>query len=395
MALSAAASTAAQEVLTLESALQRARERAPFVLAARARIDEARARRAGAAVRLRENPTLAAAAGPRDGPEGDTVDVELGFEQLFETGGQRDARISAADAGIELERASSEVTLRRHLREVGFAFLRGLAARDRLSVSSTTSDVAAGLQSATERRYELGDVAALDLNLARMAAARARAELSEASAEKVSSEGRLRALLAIPKETALLLEGDLRAHGRVDANEVLSLASELPELLVLGAEIRQADAEARLGRAERRPDIGLGLELEREEGDRVVRFGGLLRLPLFQRGEARRAEAEARGRRLGIELEGARSAFDNELKTAFGVYLARAEAAETMLTSALPAAEDNDNLAARSHEAGEIGLLELLLLRRAALETRLSTIDHLLEAALSAVELEILAGVVR
>ncbi|HEY7700365.1 MAG TPA: TolC family protein [Vicinamibacteria bacterium] len=354
-----------------------------------------RSRRLGASVRLRENPTFAAAAGPRGGPEKDTTDVRLGFEQLFETGGQRSARISAADADVDREVASSEVVLRQQLRDVAFAFLRGLAARDRLSVASASFEVAGELHRATERRFELGDVSALDLNLARVAAARTRAELQRASAEKLSNESRLRVILSIPNETPLVLEGDLREHGRLDPEEVLARASELPELRALAAEMREAEAEARLGEAERRPDLGLGIELEREEGDRVVRFGGLLRLPWFQSGQARRAEASARGRRLGIELEGARSAASNELRAAYQIYLARAEAADAMATLALPSVADNDTLAARSYEAGEIGLLDLLILRRGALEVRFSTIEHLLEAALSAVELELLAGVLR
>jgi Cu/Ag efflux pump CusA len=199
MALAASAPLSAREVLTLESAFQRARERAPAVLAAHARIDEARARRIGAGARQRENPSFMAAAGPRDGPEGETVDVELGFEQLFETGGQRGARLSAAEAGIDRETASSEGVVQRLLGEVGAAFLRGLAARDRLSASTAGLEVATELRRATERRYELGDVAALELNLARIAAARARAVLQDVSAEKLSSEGRLReALGSIP-----------------------------------------------------------------------------------------------------------------------------------------------------------------------------------------------------
>ncbi len=395
MVLMAALSITAQEVLTLESALQRARSRAPAVLAARARIEEARARRIGAAARLRENPTLAAAAGPREGPTGGTVDVALGFEQLFEIGGQRGARISAADAGIERETASSDAALRHHLREVGVAFLTGLAARERISISSASFDVAAELQRATERRYELGDVAALDLNLARIAAARARARFQDASAEKLASDGRLRVLLAIPSETPLRLDGDLREHGRLEPEDILRRASELPELRAIAADVREAQAEVLLGQAERRPDIGLGLELEREEGDRVVRFGGLVRLPWFQHGQGRRAEAEARGRRLGLELESARAAAASELRTAYEVYRARAEAADAMATLALPSVEDNETLAARSYEAGEIGLLELLLLRREALDARLSTIEHILEAAVAAVELELAAGVLQ
>jgi len=56
---------AAEEALTLESVLARARAQAPSIVSARARIEEARARVRGASV-LRENPVLEAAVGHRD-----------------------------------------------------------------------------------------------------------------------------------------------------------------------------------------------------------------------------------------------------------------------------------------------------------------------------------------
>ncbi len=395
IALAAAVSAGAQEVLTLESVFQRARERAPAVLAARARIEEARARRIGAAARLREEPTIAASAGPRESPEGRFVDVELGFEQLFEIGGQRGARISAAEAGIDRETASSEIALRRELREVGYEFLRGLAARERLSVAIRNLEYATELTRATERRYELGDVAAIDLNLARIAAARVRASRADASAEKLSAEGRLRALLAIPSETPISLEGDLSELGRLDAEEVRAQAAELPELRAIAAETREAEAELRLGGAERHPDVGMSFDFEREEGDDVFRFGGILELPWTAAGKARQAEAEARGRRLALELASLRGASASELQTAYEVYRARSEAAEAMTEGALPSVLDNEALAVRSYEAGEIGLLELLLLRREALEARVSAIERKLEAALAAIDLELAAGVLR
>jgi cobalt-zinc-cadmium efflux system outer membrane protein len=323
------------------------------------------------------------------------VDVDVGYEQLFEIGGQRAARVSGVDALVDRETASSEMALREALREVGSAFLDGLAARDRLSVVRRVFDDSTELIRATERRYELGDVAGIDLNLARITAARARASLADASAEKISAEGRLRSLLAIAHQTPIVLEGDLAAHARLDGEDVLARAAELPELRAIAAEAREAEAELRLGKAEGRPDVGVSFDFEREEGDDVFRFGGILELPWTRIGEARRAEAEARGRRLALQLKGARAASAVGLQTAYEVYRARLESAEALTTGALPSVIDNETLAARSYEAGEIGLLELLVLRREAFESRLATIERNLEAAVAAIDLELAAGVLQ
>ncbi len=349
----------------------------------------------GAAARLREKPALGASAGPREGPDTDFVDLDVGFEQLFEVGGQRGARISAAESLVEREIASSEVMLRSELREVGYAFLSALAARDRLSVARATVDDATELIRATERRYELGDVAAIDLNLARIAAARTRASLADASAVKLSAEGRLRTLLAIASEIEIVLEGDLEEHARLDTEEVLAQTAELPELRMISAEAREAEAELRLGKAEGRPDVGVTFDYEREEGDDVFRFGGIVELPWTGAGKARQAEAEARGRRLALELASAHDASETVLRTASQVYRARFEAAEAMTKGALDSVLDSETLAARSYEAGEMGLLEMLLLRRETVDARMATIERLLDAAVAAVDLELAAGVLR
>src|SRR4029078_9244596 len=90
----------AQSPLTFQQALTMARERAPRVAVARARIDEARGRLAGAAVRFRDNPVIDASAGPRWLETGNVTDYDFGLSQAFELGNRRDARIAGAEAGI-------------------------------------------------------------------------------------------------------------------------------------------------------------------------------------------------------------------------------------------------------------------------------------------------------
>src|SRR5690348_3920154 len=86
-------------VLTFDGALERARQEAPAILAARLRPDEARGRLVGASVLLRENPVLDVTGGRRDSDRGISTDIETGLGQTFELGGQRRARIQGAQAG--------------------------------------------------------------------------------------------------------------------------------------------------------------------------------------------------------------------------------------------------------------------------------------------------------
>src|SRR5262245_41883046 len=90
-----------------QEALATARERAPVILAAKGRIEEARGRLAGALVRFRDNPLVELDAGPRFLPDGKLAAIDVGVSQNFELGGRRAARIAGAEAGIARESANS------------------------------------------------------------------------------------------------------------------------------------------------------------------------------------------------------------------------------------------------------------------------------------------------
>src|SRR5580765_3220856 len=114
--------TGAQSLtLTLEQALARAREVSPSVLIARARIEETRGRLVGARIRHRDNPIIDFAAGPRSVDGSTLTDIDLGVIQLFETGGQRAARIAGAEAEIRREAATADDTARLALRDVALS----------------------------------------------------------------------------------------------------------------------------------------------------------------------------------------------------------------------------------------------------------------------------------
>jgi cobalt-zinc-cadmium efflux system outer membrane protein len=169
------ASTLAQTgSLTLAQALDLARRRAPAILVARDRIEEARGRLLGAKVLFRENPVVDLSAGPRRLPGSTVTDYEIGASQSFELGGRRHSRITSAQADIERETASSQNTARELLRDVADAFWRAVAAHDRLRLATSADETSNELLRGTQRRYELGDLPILDVNIARNAAAKTR-----------------------------------------------------------------------------------------------------------------------------------------------------------------------------------------------------------------------------
>jgi cobalt-zinc-cadmium efflux system outer membrane protein len=385
-------------VLTLDQALALAREWSPSILSARARIDEARGRLAGASVLLRDNPLIETAAGHRRlseaGSRESAADVEVGVSQTFELGGRRNARIAGAEAALAQEVATSHDALRRLLRDVANAFVRALHAQERLQLTRAAERVTADIQHTAEQRYHVGDISILDANVAQSAAARVRSDVLAAEAARASALGDLRVLLGMDFAEPLAVHGDLRDRRRYTLPDLLARAPERPDLRALEAGIQEAQAEVRLGEGLRWPDVTLGFRYVRETPADVATLGTFtFTLPVFARGQELRDTGSARARRLRQELEAGRRVVDSEVQSAFAVYRHRVEAVEELERSALPVLDDNEALARRSYEAGRMSLAEFLLLRRETLETRSAYLDRLLEAALAGIELEARAGV--
>lgn len=388
-----AAPGASQEALTLEQALSLARERAPAVLSARARIEESRGRLSAASV-IR-NPEVEAAAGGAISGEPRNAKVDAGLLQDVELGGRRSSRIDVARAEVESSIAEAEDVLRRARREVAAAFYRGLQAQERLALLEGAERIAEETLEAARRRHESGDVALLDVNVARVAAARARSEVHGARSSLSASLAEIRVLLGFSPEEHVRLEGELSSPRRFDLPNLLETALGRPDIRALQSELDAANAELRLGEALSWPELGLGALYQREEGQDFLLGAVRLSLPLFDRGQGVRAEARARAGRLGQELEARRRAVRIEVFAAVEVYDQQRAAVEELEREALRVVEENEALSKESYEAGQISMVELLLVRREMLEIRSDYLSRLLDAAIASADLEASAGVSR
>ena len=384
-----------QTVLTLEQTIARAREQAGAVAVARARVAEAEATLVDASARFRDNPVFEAAAGPRAGSGRRATDVEAGVSQQFETGGQRAARIAGARAAIDRQVAEVRQVARGVVFEAAAAFLDGVAALERLQIGEAADTVSREVLAVTERRYAVGDIAAIELNLARIDAARASATLLAARGDLTAAVGALRALLRLPSVEPIELRGSLDVAPAAPLSQLEQAVEQRPEFEVLAADERDADAQVRLGRALRSPDLGFRVGYEREEADTVILGGFTVTLPAFQAGRGTEALGLARASRLRIEREMARDAAVSELRAAYAVYEQRAAAAAAFQRDAAPPLLDNEALGRRSYEAGEMNLMDYLLVRRDVLETRAAVIDRRLEAARSRLTVDYVAGVLQ
>ena len=388
-----ASAQAPSRTMTYAEVLARAREQAPQLVSARLAVEETRGRMLGASLRFQTNPELEANLGNREGPDSRFTDFQIGLGQSFEPRSRRSARMAGANAAIAQSFANVDETTREVLRLAAGAYFRALHAQERIRLLGVTQELAANVHSVADRRYKAGDIAVLDVNIARASLARVRAEREAAEAVRALAVGDLKQLLRLDGDIGV--EGEFRGTGEPDLNVLLQAAAQRPELRALEAGVQEAQAEVQLGRSFSRPEYGVGVRYAREEGDQIVLGGVTVTLPVFSKGQELQAVGSARAARLRAELDAARARVQLQVRSAFEAYSRRMAAIRMLETDAIPGLDETVTLTTRSFEVGQLGLPELLLIRREILDTRFQYLDALLEAALARIDLDASAGVLR
>jgi len=382
-----------ETIVTLQDALARARQ-SPAVTAANAGVAEAEANLRAESRLLRDNPSLEINAGPRHSPTATTIQHSVAAEQPFEIGGRRAARIARAQADLEAANAERDATVQQYLRDVALAFITAADSDARLRLAKENETIAAELLHIAERRFDVGDIPVLDVNVAKASLSQMRSDLLVAEGAQERAAVILKARLGLPRTAALATAGDLA--GATDAPTLpllLERAATSPEIRAIVARVRQAEADLQAARSLRWPDLALRAEESREEEARILLGGVRLSLPVFNRGQGERATAAARLQRAQLELDVARQIAVAEAEGAFAEYTRRRTAADELKNNALPLLADTVHLTVRSYEVGEIDLAEMLTVRREALDARARYLDRLRDAAEAAVDLQTRAGI--
>jgi cobalt-zinc-cadmium efflux system outer membrane protein len=391
--LHAGTAAAQARITSLADVLSRARERAPDIVSARLAVDETRGRLLGASLRFQTNPEIDVALGNRNAAGARYTDFELAFAQSLEPGTRRVARVDAAHAAIAQGTANLEEVTRTVLRTAAAAYFRVLHASQRIDLLRSAETLASTVYANADRRFRAGDIAVLDVNIARSSLARVKAEREGAEATRVTAIGDLRRLLRL--ESEVIVEGALERPEAARIETAVQTARQRPELRALEAAIQEAEADVRFGVSMAGPEFGVGMRYSREEGDQIVLGGMTVTLPTFARGQEQRATASARAARLRAELDARRIRVETEVRAAADALSRRIAAVRVLETEAIPGLDDNEQLSTRSFEVGQIGLPALLLIRREILDTRSQYVDALLEAALARTDFDASAGVLR
>ncbi|CUS43729.1 MAG: TolC family protein [Pseudomonadota bacterium] len=368
----------AGEVLTLDSALAQAGVSSPQAEAAAAGIRAAEAGRTVAG--LRPNPSVSAqsenvvGSGPYRGF--DQAETTVTFSMPLELGGKRGARIGVADARIgraELEAAITRADVRLRVTQ---AYIEAVAADRRLTIARDQLRIANESLRVARDRVMVGESSPIDEQRTSVAQINAQTGLERAERGFQVARDNLALLLGQPLAGTFdqAWFDRVRAVGpdvRPTADGTLAYAAARADLLI-------ADANVRLARSQRVPDLTLSAGARRlsATGDTAAVLGISVPLPFFNNGRASVSQANAERNQAGARQRAVK--LDAEQDIAI-VQRDRDNAAASVRASgpALAAAMEAARIARLGYGQGKFDQLVLLDAERTLAETRNAAVDAL------------------
>ena len=393
---------AAPATLTLDEAMRLAEAAHPAVLAREAQLAAAEGTRREAASLLFNNPELSTEAIRRrpSGPAGSWNEWSVGISQPLETGGQQTRRREAAAAGLDALRAEIDDVRRQARVEAATRFLAVLSAQQRVQLEQRSVDLFERSAQAVAKRRAAGEDTRLDANVALVEAERARNALALAGERLIDARSELGTAVRLPPSALPEVVGELGTT--IDGalpyklEQLLASSQNLPRVRALAA--REDAARARLGveHGNRNPDVTVGVHAGREgpsDGRENLAILSLsVPLPLFKRNDAAIGQAMTDMTQAEVERASVLRDTDSRVRQLWSRLASQRERIQRLQRVLVPASTDNQQLSAKSREAGQIGLLDQLIVNRQAIDAERDLIDLLAEMHSTRIELEYAAG---
>ncbi len=388
--------------LTLEAAWQRAEEANPALRAAQAAIPAAEGELRDARAPLWNNPQLSMQGWRKEIPEASNStqtnrDWAVELAQTFEVAGQQGERRTAAEQGLAATRQAIAETRRQTRAEVESRFVRVLSLQMRIQTEEATLRLIEDAAKAVGKRVAAGEDSRLDGNLARVEAERAYNQVAALHEQLVQARAELAASLQLPPRELPEVRGSLNPTvASYSLDELLNAAAARPVLQALNHREQAAKSRLALERAARYPDVTLGLGAGREgpsdAREKILGMSVSLPLPLFRQNAGGIGRASTEFTQAQIEREATNRDARAQVIALWEQFNNLKARVDRLRESVLPSLEENQRLSAISFRAGEIGLLQLLLVNRQVLDGQRDLLDARTDLRLTQVALEAAAG---
>lgn len=388
--------------LTLEQAFLRAEQQNPDLRRALAQRVAAEGEAADARGLLRNNPELSLERTRRTVPQaGLTSDTQrewmVGIAQTVEIAGQQGYRRQAARQELDALDASIDEARLRLRGEVERRFVQVLSLQERAATEQNSLKIIEDTALAIKKRVTAGEDSRLDGNLAQVEAVRARNQIGSLQEQVIQARAELGTALQMPPSQLPEAIGSLDVPAPVYTLEkLLEQSADRPLLRALDHREQAATHRLSLERATRYPNVTVGIATAREGAsdarERLTRLTLSLPLPLFQNNAGGIGRASTELTQAQIERQSAIRDTGGDINALWQKLQSQTVRANALRQSALPALEENQRLSVKSLLAGEIGLMQLLLVNRQVLDGRRDLIDAETELRMTRIALQQAAG---
>jgi cobalt-zinc-cadmium efflux system outer membrane protein len=389
--------------LSLADAMRRAEAASPAVAARQAQLAAAEGLRREAARPFFNNPALTADGARRraEGVNGRANEWTVGIAQPIELGGQQARRREAAAATLNAIAAEIDAARRQARADAASRFQAVVAAERRVEIERRSTELFESVSQAVARRRTAGEDTRLDANVAVVEAERSRNALAVAREQLIDARNELATLLQarpgeLPDVIAEPLERAASETGTYGLDQMLQAVQALPRLQALSAREEAARARLNVERANRYPDVTVGVSTGQEGfrngRERLTTLSVSVPLPLFKRNDAAIGQALTDLTQAEIERTTSIRNAQADVRRLWLRLESQRERVQRLQRTLLPASADNQQLAIRSRQAGQIGLLDQVVVNRQALEAERELNDAIAELAATRIELENAAG---
>ena len=377
--------------------------------AARLEVERARGRLRQAGLRPNPSVDFEQTTGRLTGSAGER-ETSIGFTLPLEVSGQRKARVNLGRAELEAAEAEIAERERRLTAEVRASYAEVLAAIRELEITENLTNLDQQTAQVVEVRVTEGDSAPIELNLLRSEVDRLKARRALVEGRLQASLLRLKSLVGVEPAEPMRLAENLDAQILPDPPSVeaaidIALRTR-PDLRLARLTEEVARAGLRLARAQARPDVtaftrytknsavfdGAPVAVLRDK-DRLLTFGLSIGIPLFNRNQGAKAEAEAVIAQAQKRREFAEAIVRSEVAAAF----ARYEAAKKSLTifeqGVLDRSAQNIRSVRGAYEIGAFRITDLLVEQRRFIDLQREFIESLAERYRALAELQAAMGV--
>lgn len=390
-------SSALAQTLTLREALSRALNASPRLTAAERDIGIAGGQRLQAGAL--PNPELSyeqdnsLGSGKYRGTR--SAETTLQVSQLVELFGQREARIAAGQAGVEVASIERKAVRLEVLSETAIAFLNVLGLQRRIRILDEQVAAIDNITPLLQRRVEAGASSVAETGRAEVASALVKADRERAKAALASARRDLGVLIGDATAKFTAVSGRLDITGRPPSFQAVIAAIDAnPQLVRWTAVYAQRNAELLLARLKPYPDVRIaaGWRHFNETNADAVRLSVSVPIPVFDQNQGNIISAQESLAKTRAERDANRNTLIVVAGRAYDALQGALRELAVLRDTAIPKSRDAADAIAEGYGQGRFTLLEVLDAQSSVSQARLREQEALQNFHVAVATIEGLVG---